>query len=527
AQLLREQAEVPTDFIIASDSDRIQLFREVTPELTERERNQALDRIGQAKNLLVLPGDLGPDHEALQIDLLLYQRYQDALSANQMLDFDDLILQMVKWLEEVPDQLTLLRSRFCWISVDEYQDVNFAQYRLLQLLAGDGRGLCAIGDPDQAIYGFRGADRTYFLRFHDDFAGAKRIELEQNYRSTQMILQASYQVISQEADRAAMQVWSDFVDQTRLDLYQAATDKAEAEYVIHQIEQMVGGTSYFSLDSGRVDDDDELANRSFGDFAILVRLSAQMPPIIEALERSGIPYQAVGRTPLVELKEIQEILAYLWLLANPNSQYLRDKIEKRLQAPLLIDPFIGDLRQQVGQLPVTEFIETIDAFILEQHPNRDRESRRENVQRFGRLAISFETRLLLFLETMALQRDADVYDARADRVTLMSLHASKGLEFPVVFMTGCEESILPYELGRHQADVDEERRLFYVGMTRAQQKLILSHAKSRVLFGQYLQNQPSRFVDDIEQSLKELKKMAPSKPKAAKPEAVQLGLFGV
>lgn len=528
AQLLRGGADasnVSANFVIAGEDDRRQLFKEVAAELSERERNRVLDAISRAKNLLLRPCDLNADTTALDLDRELYLRYAEALRVNGMLDYDDLILQTVKWLENDPQQLKALRQRYLWISVDEYQDVNFAQYRLLQLLAGAGKRLCAIGDPDQAIYGFRGADRTYFLRFEDDFPGAKRIELEQNYRSTQMILDASQQVINREADRTAIQIWSQFVEQTRLDRYQAPTDRAEAEYVVHQIEQMVGGTSYFSLDSGRVDEDLDANARTFGDFAILVRLAAQMPPLVEALERSGIPYQAVGRTPLLEEKEIQEILAYLWLLANPDSQFLRDKIEKRLQAPLLIEPFIQDLCQRKGELSVQELIETVDAFILEQHPDRERRTRREHVQRFSRLGIPFQDRLLDFLENVALQKDADLYDARADRVTLMTLHSSKGLEFPVVFIVGCEESILPHQFGDRAVDVAEERRLFYVGMTRAQQKLILTNAQRRMLFGAYVQNAPSRFINDIEQSLTELKKANPPKPKAARSEAVQLGLF--
>lgn len=526
AMILREHGhmiDLPAEFIICSDDDRLALLRHVAPELSVNAAKEVLDEISSAKN----------NPEAAKIDLdadSYYQRYNQALHANQMVDFDDLLLLTVRLLIENPTVLETLHERFRWISVDEYQDVNAIQYRLLRLLTGEGTNLCVIGDPNQAIYGFRGADRGYFLRFAQDFPNAKRVELEQNYRSTQMILDAAYQVIQGETEREidgeSVRIWSEFVAQTKLDLYQAPTDKAEAEYVVHQIEQMVGGTSYFSLDSGRVDDENA-PMRSFGDFAVLVRLGAQMPPLIEAFERSGIPYHAVGRTPLVEEKPIQEILAYLWLLANPNSDYLRDKVEKRLKAPLLIDPLIRELRERVGQDSVTELIHVIDAFILEQHPNRAKESRQALVQRFGRLALSFETRLLTFLETMALQRETDVYDARADRVTIMTLHASKGLEFPVVFMVGCEETIMPYQFGKRESDIDEERRLFYVGMTRAQEKIILCQAKSRVLFGQYMQNPASRFVNDIESSLKELKRLAPPKPKAVKPEELQLSLFDV
>ena len=182
--------------------------------------------------------------------------------------------------------------------MDEYQDVNYAQYRMLRLLVAGGANLCAIGDPDQAIYGFRGADHGYFLRFQADFPDARTLHLGQNYRSAQRILDAAMQVIGRNSDRKAIQLWSSFVDEVKLDIYPAPTDKAEAEYVVHQIEKMVGGTSYFSLDSGRVTGDAPPVTRGFGDFAVLFRLSAQSRVLVEAFERSGIPFQVTGQTSL-------------------------------------------------------------------------------------------------------------------------------------------------------------------------------------------------------------------------------------
>ncbi|MEZ4683388.1 MAG: UvrD-helicase domain-containing protein [Caldilineaceae bacterium] len=247
------------------------------------------------------------------------------LRANRLYDFDDLIFQAVRLLETEPMLLQRYQERYRWLAVDEYQDINYAQYRLLRLLTPPGTNLCAIGDPDQAIYGFRGAKREYFLRFQADFPDAQILHLEQNYRSTQTILNAAVQVIEESSDRAtALQVWSDFVDQTKLSIYQAPTDKAEAEYVVHQIEQLVGGTSYFSLDSGRTSGtEDEV--RSFGDFAVLYRTGAQSRLLMEAFDRSGIPYQTVGQRALVEYKEIRQILAYLWLVINPTATFTRNR----------------------------------------------------------------------------------------------------------------------------------------------------------------------------------------------------------
>ena len=188
-----------------------------------------------------------------------------------------------------------LHARYRWISVDEYQDVNAAQYRLLQRLAASGANLCVIGDPDQAIYGFRGADHRFFLSFAEDFPGAQRLNLERNYRSAQAILDAAAQVISRNPDHQATELIANFADQIKLDVYRAPTDRAEAEYAVHQIEQMVGGTSYFSLDSGRLEEGGPPEDRTFGDFAVLYRLNAQGRLLEEAFDRSGIPYETIGR----------------------------------------------------------------------------------------------------------------------------------------------------------------------------------------------------------------------------------------
>ncbi len=231
--------------------------------------------------------------------------------------------------EDHPAVLQALQERYRSISVDEYQDVNAAQVRLLDLLAAGGANLCVIGDPDQAIYGFRGAERGYFLAFRQQHPEAAAMRLSENYRSTQMILDAAVQVIGQSApdegatgerELRSVAALADFAEQVKLDVYHAPTDKAEAEYVVHQIEQMVGGTSYFSLDSGRAPGDVPTVAHSFADFAVLYRLGAQSRLLIEAFDRSGIPYQTVGQTPLHAQPQVRAILAHLWLLQNPFSR---------------------------------------------------------------------------------------------------------------------------------------------------------------------------------------------------------------
>lgn len=521
AMILRADGErigVAPEFAICSEQERRAVFKRANPTLTEKEVTRLLDRISGAKNHLLAPeaDDLAAEPELAA----RYRAYQTALRDQQLVDFDDLVALSVKLFETSPDVLPAYHERFRWIAVDEYQDLNLAQYRLLKLLKTPEVNLCVIGDPDQAIYGFRGANRDYFLRFQTDFPEARSLSLRQNYRSTQTILSAAQQVIRQSPTSAALDVWSDFVSQTKLDIYEAPTYKAEAEYVVHEIERMVGGTTYFSLDSGRVESHEE-AERSFGDFAVLYRLGAQSRALDKAFLRSGIPYQIVGQKSLYDYQDMQEILAALWLLHNPDSRFHRDLLRQRMgDLPLAWQT----LRTAAEPQPVTALIEQIHA-MLPQRVADDRHAAR--LARLLAQAESFDTRLRDFLETTALRKETDDYDPRADRVTLMTLHAAKGLEFPVVFVVGCEETVLPYQReGQAQTgDLDEERRLFYVGMTRAQEKLVLTHARKRFLFGQTAQNPRSRFLDDIEQALTELKQRKARKAKPAKADSPQLSLF--
>ncbi|MGB3217054.1 MAG: 3'-5' exonuclease, partial [Anaerolineae bacterium] len=497
----------------------------------------------------------------------IFQRYEDARRRSQALDFDDLIVQAVRLLETQEEARAALHQRFHWLCVDEYQDIALGQYRLLRLLAAGGANLAVIGDPDQAIYGFRGADRRFFLNFAQDYPGARRLHLSQNYRSTQMILDAAAQVIAANRDERvplqAVQVLADFVQQVRIEIFQTPTDRAEAETVVHQIEQMVGGTSYFSLDSGRVAAA-PTAPHAFADFAVLFRLSAQSRLLVEAFERSGIPFQHVGQTPLLEQPAVHHVLAYLWLAVQPATRIHLETVlgsgkgafasgaMGRLNAQLAASPaglcdallaaalaadFSVTQRERLRSLavfwqspemapgqPAARRIEAVYAFACRQASLRGESTEAEQIAQLARRAAPFDERLVDFLEAQALQGETDAYDPRADRVTLMTLHASKGLEFPVVFIVGCEESLLPYARPGAAADIEEERRLFYVGMTRARQRLILTHAASRFLFGRSMQNAPSRFVDDIAAALKALREMERPSPRPA-PVGVQLALF--
>ncbi len=337
AHLLRthgEQIGLPVDFVILDEADRATLLKRTFPKLGETAAEVCLARISTCKNQLLAPddpalaGDVLAEVDGMPYLATLYTGYEAALRAAQAVDFDDLILLSVRLLETQPGVLAAVRDTYRWISVDEYQDVNLAQYRLLRLLAGSpaggGANLCVIGDPDQAIYGFRGADRRFFLAFGDDYPEAKRLRLSRSYRSPQTLLDAAGQVLAaaqnQEVDTQAVRLWSEYTEQVKIDLHPAPTDKAEAEYVVHQIEQMVGGTSYFSLDSGRVDERSAVVTRGFGDFAVLYRLNAQVALLVEAFDRSGIPYQVVGQASPYASKPVRELLACLWLLRNPRSR---------------------------------------------------------------------------------------------------------------------------------------------------------------------------------------------------------------
>ena len=371
----------------------------------------------------------------------------------------------------------------------------------------------------------------------------------------------------------AIQAVAEFADQVKLDVVQAPTDKAEAELVVHQIEQMVGGTSYFSLDSGRVEGAEQIAARSFADFAVLYRLGAQSRLLIEAFERSGIPYQTVGQMPLYAHKPVREILAFLWFMHTPQSRVHLETVleavavtlpEKTLQELAELAGTQGSLPveafEQISQtpepgirrssaaderqkrlvalatfwseldqsrragLPVARLVEQVHGFLSTQRGETPDANETRLVHQLVLRAVPFGNDLAAFLESTALQSETDAYDPRADRVTLMTLHAAKGLEFPVVFIVGCEEGLLPYVRPAEAVDVDEERRLFYVGLTRAQRKLVLIHARTRFLYGQRMNNAPSRFVGDIEAALKEVQQMQ-HRAETPEPAGIQLGLF--
>lgn len=526
AYILRNEhslINLDNNFSIINDTEKKIIFKEKYPELNDSQITEYLDEISDAKNNLY---SVEPDNftsNLLDFDNV-YAIYNKTLEVKNLLDYEDLIIKTIQIFQNNLPVLEKYQEQFQWISVDEYQDVNFAQYKLLKLLVGDKTNICAIGDPDQAIYGFRGASNKYFLNFTVDFPESKELKLIRNYRSTSNILDASLQIINKSKKDYETKLLTEIVSRTKLEIQNTATHKAEAEFIVKSIENMIGGTSSFSLSSGRVDEDEE-KEYSFSDFAVLYRLKALTPFLQEAIERSGIPYQIIGSSSLYDHPEVAEIIAYLKFVENPDTAIIDKKFLPRLKR---ISEQLSGLSSQ--SFTVKDLTVKVNALIEEDMKKDRSEKQNQSVERFLRTAAGYKNNLTHFLETIALSAETDQYDQRADRVTFMSLHASKGLEFPVVFIVGCEDNLIPYKRKNSHFDLNEERRLFYVGMTRAKERLILSHSQKRFLFGETYETSPSPFLKDISDSLKELKKSSSKKKKEKEKdqdqtEINQLNLF--
>jgi superfamily I DNA/RNA helicase len=380
------------------------------------------------------------DAEALDV-------YQRELRARGWVDFDDLILLPLELLRTNADLVQAHRSRYRWVSVDEYQDIDGAQYELVKLLVPADGNLCAIGDPDQAIYGFRGADVAYFQRFHDDFPGGRTVCLTRNYRSTQTIVDAALQLIAPASLLDDRQLVAHGLGPEQVEIHACSTDRAEAEFVVHTIERLLGGSTFFSLDSSRVDTH-EGESLSFADFAVLYRTEAQADALVEALHRSGMPFQRRSHYPLADQPLVQTV----------------------------VHAMVDHQQESPAEASVLERLELAAANLPE--PDKEAEA------------------CLVALRSLAARHSND-------RITLLTFHASKGLEFPVVFLVGCEDGVLPLHWGGtpDEQSLAEERRLFFVGMTRAQQRLILTHAHKRPWRGKVREQAPSPFLDDIQRQL--------------------------
>jgi len=527
------------------------------------------DLISKVKQRLLFPEDdfIGSVPKSLTDDFpRIYKTYQEILHENNLLDFDDLIFQTVRLFETDQAIQEKYQERFCFIFVDEYQDINHAQYRLIRLLAPEGHNICVIGDPDQAIYGFRGSDVRYFYRFSEDYPGTRTVRLRQNYRSTETILQASGQLIGVDDSKKTQEgTWSGVHGAKALSVAGLATERAEAEYVVKTIEQEVGGIAHFSMDSGRIDPFHGKKERSFADFAVLYRIKEQGKALKEAFARSGIPFQMVGNEKLQDRKGIRELVSYLKagcslacdfdvvrILNFPVRGIGRDTVHvlqkwSEMQGCALMTAlqhvdgisglksrpreklrtFSQDLNQLKKTLNGMTVYEQI-TYILNQFAMMDAMHGdnvfEEDLTTFLGLSRSFD-RSVDFLAHLALEGAQDRYDPAAEKVSLLTIHAAKGLEFPVVYIAGCEDGLIPYRRknGEH-GDILEERRLFYVALTRAKEKIYLTHASRRFWFGQRTLQEASPFLKAVEENLKEYDKPFPRKPGRKKGD-LQMSLF--
>ncbi len=472
------RTDLPPDFGIAARRDIERIAKELWRGSTPKERGEKIQAVSQWKtrDFLSRAFDGPPEVSA----------YNRLLRENGLLDYEDLLLEALKLLSAgAKTAFPFIASADTprldagslegFIFVDEYQDINSLQHALLKKLAGSNAWITAIGDPNQAVYGFRGASPRFFESFPEDFPGARILHLSENYRSPANLLKASGQVMAKAQGGFLFQLTAGILEPGRIVIHEASTERAEAEYVVHQIERMLGGTSMFSRDSARVKTTPRGGEMSFKDIAVLYRLNAQKIPLEEALARHGIPYETSGGRPFVELAPVFELTALLKDLRGSSASN-------------------DDLQTLMDQLPQTAAGEKIF--------KDSRPAWRKNVERFLRMAKRFD-HAEEFFDHLVLERPEDEFDRFAEKVRLMTLHSSKGLEFPVVFIAGCEEHILPLSLEGMISDPAEERRLFYVGMTRAKEILFLTCAGRRRLFGRNMNNPPSAFLADIEDELKE------------------------
>ncbi len=473
-----EAAGLQPGFKVADPAEQAALLAE-SLDVSERRAQGLLAAISRAKRTGLAETDTVADAARV---------HDRALAARNCVDFDDLVLRTLQMVERYPNLAAALRNRFRWISVDEFQDVDSRQYALLRLLAGDSGNLCAIGDANQAIYGFRGADAAAMTRFCEDFPTAAVVHLKRNYRSTATIVTASAQVVSPSEDPDSIAEAARGMA-ARIEIHSARTEAAEAEFIVHTLEQLLGGHSFFSIDSGRtaLGKEDTL---SFSDVAVLYRTEAQASVIGEALARSGMPFQRLGNRPLTAHPGVAALLATLDDETDDGTS-----LRARLQAAA---EWLGPGETLDGHRDI--------AWAYLDH-----------------LARACDDDATRFSDAIALASEADLWDPRADRIALLTLHAAKGLEFPVVFIAGVEDGILPLTWGKPDAaGLAEERRLFYVGMTRAENRLFLSRAEKRLWRGKIREMSPSPFLGDIEAALTETTR---TEPRPQRTPDRQLNLF--
>ncbi|MFC3928787.1 DNA helicase PcrA [Streptococcus caprae] len=551
-RILRREADhigYNRNFTIVDPGEQRTLMKRILKQLNldpkKWSERSILGTISNAKNDLLdevayerLAGDM-----YTQIVAKCYKLYQEELRRSESMDFDDLIMMTLRLFDKNPDVLAYYQQRYQYIHVDEYQDTNHAQYQLVKLLASRFKNICVVGDADQSIYGWRGADMQNILDFEKDYPEAKVVLLEENYRSTKTILQAANQVIDRNRNRRPKNLWTQNAQGEPIVYYRAGNEQEEAVFVASQIDSFV-----------------RQQGKNFKDFAVLYRTNAQSRTIEEALLKSNIPYTMVGGTKFYSRKEIRDVISYLNVIANPadNISFERivnepkrgvgpgtlEKIRdfanqqdmslleasanimmsgvkgKAAQAVWDMASVLYKLRDNLDSYTITELVEAVlqktgymEALVLQN--TLESQARIENIEEFLSVTKHFDEdnhdgpedeggldKLSRFLNDLALIADTDSGEEEAAEVTLMTLHAAKGLEFPLVFLIGMEEGVFPLSRATEaEEELEEERRLAYVGITRAEEMLFLTNASSRVLYGKTSYNQPSRFLNEIEDDL--------------------------
>ncbi len=529
---------ISSSFSIYDEYDQLKMIKNIISDtdMDQKKINprSALSLIENAKNDLVDYNHFKDFYESYISDEVgdIYARYQKNLKKNNALDFGDLIFYSVELLKKYPQILKRYQELFSYIMVDEYQDTNKAQYVFINMLAENHRNLCVVGDDWQSIYSWRGADIKNILSFEKDYPDALTVKLEQNYRSTSNILNGAHGVMEKAREKKDKKLWTEKGGGEKIKVYEARDEKDEARFVAKSI--------ISSIDNGSKN----------SDFAVLYRTNAQSRALEEALMAYGIPYQIVGGVKFYERKEVKDVLAYLSLIVNPNNTVAMQRIinepprgigEKTLEkifkfaeeknidlitavaelkntnarTKSLYDFFvmISEIRNSAVKLSPVQIIELVESKTkyadYVKDGSEEGESRWENIQELKTLADKFSDKVGLdgvsnMLQEIALVTDLDHVDDKKNSVLLMTMHSAKGLEFKEVFIVGMEEGLFPHS--RSIADpkeADEERRLCYVGMTRAREKLTIVHAKTRMLYGGIQMNPPSQFISDIDFSFKE------------------------
>jgi DNA helicase II / ATP-dependent DNA helicase PcrA len=538
ARILRVHAEklgYKREFTIYDGADQVRLVKRCIVELGKDPKRfnprsfQA--QISSAKNVLMAPDDFLRNTEGYIAENVaeVYDLYQKRLYENNAMDFDDLIMQTVALLELFPEVRERYQTRFKYIHVDEYQDTNHAQYRLVNLLAAGHRNLCVVGDDDQSVYSWRGADIRNILDFERDYPEAKVVKLEQNYRSTQTILDAANAVVANNASRKPKALWTAGGEGERIRIFAASDEYAEARFVVSEVERLIEGDA------------------SPREISVFYRTNAQSRALEDVLVREGVPYQVVGGVRFYERAEVKDAMAYLSVISNPDDSVSLERIinvpkrglgntsvaklqdyARRNGASLYgalaeadavgltgaakkacrgVRDLIEGLRVAAKEVPPAELIgavldESGYRKELEAEDTVEAESRLENLEELINAAREYERvepepTLEGFLQEQALYSDQDSLTSEGGSVTLMTLHNAKGLEFGHVFVVGMEEGTFPHARSLDEHNLEEERRLAYVGITRARETLTLTHAKLRSSWGEREHRMPSRFLSEI------------------------------